>query len=397
MSSSIRLKTEKLYDFRSTRTLWHEPDRVPEALGCSHCVLHPTCGGLNVQAGLFDCKIFCQCRNPGTCDRVCTGHPERFARAMREVRGLEFDNIPVSPQLAPVNLPSYIPLLDHAHTRLENLLDLPWVALPLSALIRGRDGHIAFDTPEAIRAKYKLSARTKIVLSGVDRDPALERWWGALDRRESIRALMRLGISLVSTPNYSVFSDEPRPDNLFNQKRIVIACEEFISEGLPCALHLNARTQRDYERFAAHLAIHPEIEYVAFEFSTGAGYGRRVDFHLAELQRLTERAGRPLRLVLRGAVNELSRLMSHFQSIHFIDTDAFVKTQHRQRWVFDANTGAMATEKRPTSKGAPIDDLLLSNIQVRSDFIHRKLIAKVSLVESDTPRSQETPAEMFGQ
>ena len=397
MSSSIRLKTEKLHDFRSTRGLWHEPDRVPEALGCSHCVLHQTCGGLNVQAGLFDCEIFCQCKNPDTCDRVCPRHPERFARALKEVRGLEFDNIPVSPQLATIDLPSYIPLLDHAHTPLESSLDLPWVALPLSALVRGRDGRIAFDTPEAIRTKYKLSARTNIVLSGVDRDPALERWWGALDRRESIRALVKIGISLVSTPNYSVFSDEPRPDNLFNQKRIVIACEEFISEGLPCALHLNARTQRDYERFAAHLAIHNEIEYVAFEFSTGAGYGRRVDFHLVELQRLTERTGRPLRLLLRGAVNELARLVSHFQSVHFIDTDAFVKTQYRQRWVFDANTGAMKTEKQPTARGAPLDDLLQSNIHVRSKFIHRRLIAKASPAESDTQRSQETLADAFDQ
>lgn len=397
MSSSIKLKTEKLYEFRSTRSLWHEPELVPEALGCNHCVLRPTCGGLNVHAGLFDCGAFCQCKNPDSCDRVCAGHPERFARALKEVNGFDFDNIPVSPPVAASILPGYVPLMDHAYTRLQNSLDLLWVALPLSALVRSRDGRIAFDTPEALRAKYKLSSETKIVLSGVDRDPALERWWGALDRRASIRALMKIGISLVSAPNYSVFSDEPRSDNLFNQKRIAIACAEFISEGMPCALHINARTERDYERFAAHLAAHREIEYVAFEFSTGAGYGRRMEFHLTELERLAERSGRRLRLLLRGAANELARLKTHFQTIHFIDTDAFVKTQRRQRWVFEEVSGGIAAEKQPTEKGAPLDDLFLSNIQARSLFIHQKLNATTSLVESDTRRSLESPAGAFGQ
>jgi hypothetical protein len=40
----------------------------------------------------------------------------------------------------------------------------------------------------------------------------------------------------------------PRLDNLFNMKRIALVWSEIQREGMPCALHLNARTDRDFER-----------------------------------------------------------------------------------------------------------------------------------------------------
>lgn len=53
---------------------------------------------------------------------------------------------------------------------------------------------------------------------------------------------------MVTTPNYSLSIDQPRWDDLHSLKRIAIVHEEFLNEGLPAALHVNARTDKDWER-----------------------------------------------------------------------------------------------------------------------------------------------------
>ena len=48
---------------------------------------------------------------------------------------------------------------------------------------------------------------------------------------------------------------------------------------MPSALHLNARTEYDYIRWASLIAQRAEIEILAFEFATGCGRGERIDWH----------------------------------------------------------------------------------------------------------------------
>ena len=55
----------------------------------------------------------------------------------------------------------------------------------------------------------------------------------------------------------------------------------LISEGLPAALHVNARTEHDYARWGELIADRQEIEILAFEFATGCGRGERIDWHVA--------------------------------------------------------------------------------------------------------------------
>jgi hypothetical protein len=57
-----------------------------------------------------------------------------------------------------------------------------------------------------------------------------------------------LGVTLVTTPNFSLFIDQPRWDDLHSQKAVMIAHEEFLSEGLPAALHVDARTPQAKRR-----------------------------------------------------------------------------------------------------------------------------------------------------
>ncbi len=133
-----------------------------------------------------------------------------------------------------------------------------------------------------------MDGETSIILSGTDTDAALERWWslGTVKRRSMIRIFADIGILFATTPNYSLFLEQPRWDDMHAMKRIAIIHSEFANEGIPAALHLNARTDRDYERWTEYLINRQEISHLAFEFTTGTGWLRRRQFHLEHLIRV---------------------------------------------------------------------------------------------------------------
>jgi hypothetical protein len=80
---------------------------------------------------------------------------------------------------------------------------------------------------------FGIGLDVPVILTGTAKDRPLERWWSlGAQRRDAIRALRSLGVTLVTTPNFSLFIDQPRWDDLHSQKRIMIVHEEFLSEGL---------------------------------------------------------------------------------------------------------------------------------------------------------------------
>jgi hypothetical protein len=203
-----------------------------------------------------------------------------------------------------------------------------------------------------------------VLLTGTAADPPLERWWSlGPQRRAAIRALRGLNVALVTTPNFSMFSDQPRWDDLHSMKRIALVHEEFLSEGLPAALHVNARTERDWDRWRDYIAWRPEVTHIAFEFATGAGWADRIDWHADQLAQLASAIGRPLHLIVRGGGKVLPGLVKAFSGITVLETSAFLKTVKRQRATLTA-TGTVTWRPSPTNENEPLDALLTENWQV---------------------------------
>jgi hypothetical protein len=183
------------------------------------------------------------------------------------------------------------------------------------------------------------------------------------DRRSILLALKDLGVTLVTTPNYSVLTDVPRTDNLHAMKRILLAWTEMAAAGLPSALHVNGRTEHDYVRWGDLIAGRPEIEVLAFEFGTGCGRGERIDWHVAQLCALAKRVERALAIVVRGGVRKLDTLRQHFAQVSLIETEAFARTIRRRR-AYLSESGRLKWAKFTTPTGAPIDDLFAHNVSL---------------------------------
>ena len=170
----------------------------------------------------------------------------------------------------------------------------------------------------------------------------------------------------MTTPNFSLFTDRPRWDDIHSMKRIAITHEEFLREGLAAALHVDARTERDWERWTNYILQRSEVTHVAFEFATGAGQIGRMNWHAEQLGKLAEGVGRPLHLVVRKiGGNVLPRLVSAFAQTTVLDTTSFMKTVRRQRAI-KTESGGIKWESSPTVPNAPVDELLTHNWSVVS-------------------------------
>jgi hypothetical protein len=349
--------------------MWDEGDSVPMALGCTACLDRKPCGGIRKEDRVFSCLDNC-CRSPATCDSMCPNNPPLFMAKMREINGLELDNLPASKPCPAQPLPGYVSYIYHGNRRAAPL-DVEAVALPLR-LFYCPEGTLRFTSRAEIEAKFHIGPRAAIVLIGSGRDKAIEDWWELSARRAAVLAALRgLGVVLITSPNYSMFTNEVRYNDMHSMKRIGIVWQEIVEAGIPGAYHLNAATQHDYERLTGFITERPEVTDVSFEFKTGAAWRRRLPFHIAELSQLAGRVGRPLHLVMIGGTIALPALSAAFARVTYVDTSAFMKTMHRQR-LYLGNDGKIKKTSELTLTGQPLDRLLGDNVammQARIEFL----------------------------
>ena len=347
---------------RAERGLWHD-SRLTPSLGCTACPNRKVCGGLQVESPVFDCLSFC-CGKPEKCDAVCRNKPQEFARRVWEIGGFSLDNVARAAVLSTPRLPKLVPELFHGDNRKRPFDAGPAVCLPLYKVMRRHDGNARYKDLQDVANGFQFSPSSSVILRGADVDRPLERWWSlGPERLDVIRALRDLGVALVTTPNFSLFTDQPRWDDMHSMKRIALVHEEFLRGGVPAALHLNARTDRDWERWREYISARPEVTHVAFEFATGAGWPRRIEWHADQLAQLAAAVGRPLHLIVRGGNKVLPNLVKAFSDITVLETTTFFKTMNRQRAGL-TGTGAVGWVSSPTPVGETLDNFLAENWQV---------------------------------
>lgn len=357
---NIRKEPKLGRNYGREKKLWHDGGRNMPSLGCSVCHDRKTCGGLRIKRALFDCLDNC-CGQPESCDSVCRMKPREFTQRVREIGGFGLENVPRAERLQEQTLPTVAPVLFHGNSR-EARFAAPMVCLPLYRIIARHKGEERYADADAIAAAFRFEAGTPLILTGTADDRPLERWWSlGTGRLAAIRRLRNFGVTLVTTPNYSMFTDRPRWDDMHSMKRIAIVHEEFLREGLPAALHVNARTGHDWKRWTEYIRRRSEVTHLAFEFATGAGWAERIDWHAAHLAKLAEAVGRPLHLVVRAASSDiLPKLVSAFAHVTVLDTTSFIKALHRQRAV-KAEADGIRWETSLTAPNAPVDELLTHN------------------------------------
>jgi hypothetical protein len=332
----------------------------PMSLGCTVCPDKHICGGLQASDGLYDCMDFCKCDDPLNCQYVCHKDTRLFIRRAKEVRGFDFNNIPRLHQLEHSALPVVVPLLFHPSAR-SNPLKVKAVAIKLSSLFNHKTGELKYKSKEALAKHYLFDENAQLIIIGVDKDQPIEDYWENARAANIVRNILPLKPDLVSTPNYSIFLNAPRWDNLHNMKRIAICWSELVSAGIPSSIHINARTDYDWQRWIELVAEREEIQSISIEFATGTAILDRGRWHTEKLILLAESVHRNLHLVMRGGYRHLEELHRAFSSLTFIDTSSFMRTVNRRRLIWGA--GQIGKwHKDSTLLSEPLDNLLQHNV-----------------------------------
>jgi hypothetical protein len=241
---------------------------------------------------------------------------------------------------------------------------LPAAAVPLRETFHNRTGRPRFDSREQLLSKFRLSSSTKVIITGVSKEPPIEHFWGRARRHGIYAALRKLNPALVTVPNFSTWIDLPREDNFYNMKRIAIVWHEMASAGLPVALHPNARTLFDWNRWEAFLLVHPEIDTLAYEFTTGGKDQTRGDRHCARLVRLAERVGRPLRLVVRGGLRYLPRFAGAFTSVTYLTGAPHLAAKNARQLLLSEAGGRITQRPITLGRGDSLNPLFAANFDV---------------------------------
>lgn len=379
LKERIRDITPDPADQISERRLWYDEKRHTPSLDCMNCPERVPCGTLTIAAGLMSCLDLC-CGRPVSCDKPCRNNPD-FALRVREIGGFSLHNVPRASILPAPNLPHVVTTLFHGKCR-NDLLGPEPIALPLYAMFNRRDGELRFKTHEALCASFGLVPGTPIILTGTDQDPPLERWWGyESKRRDIIRGLKALGVVISTTPNFSLFVDVPRHVDLHAIKRIALVHEEFLSEGLPAALHVNGRSDTDFRRWGDYVRARQEVTHLAYEFTTGTGRAERREQHAEWLAEVATNAGRPLDLLVRGGIDLLPRLIPAFHRITVLETWTFMKTMKRRK-ALALKASALKWQSSPTPVGSPLDSLFLHNRLAVQQWIERRMAPKPSILKA---------------
>lgn len=343
------------------RSLHHDAELFLRAPGCGSCIDREVCGGLNAATRLLDCMELC-CGRPIKCTWVCRRNAQ-FKSQMQEIGGLRLDNIRVARSPAAPTLPPLVPLIYHGYRR-ATPLDVPAAAIKLAQMFDKRTGAPRFATRDALCRHFGIASSTQIIVSGVDQDPIIERWWGIGQRArlQVIDGMASLGISLVTVPNFTVSVNWPRYGDMAAMKRIGRVYAEIVNGGVAASLHVNGRTEMDFQRWVALLRRIEAISHLSYEFSTGAAFGARRARHIVWLTELARSAGRPLHLIVYGDSSVVRELRPAFASVTLIETSSFMKTMHRRAAVRLGN-GELDWLPRTTAAKGDLSDLLCANVE----------------------------------
>jgi hypothetical protein len=281
------------------------------------------------------------------------------------VGGFALDGTGIQATQSPV-VPSYLPVIDSPASRRQPL-SYPAVVLPITASVRS--GRIA--SRHELCEHFLVQADATIILNGVGQDRQIEPLWNWITSDDFVTSMRSLRPSAVWTPNFSMFADCPRTNDLHSMKRIAICADRIAASGVAPVLHLNGRTPHDYLRWRRFLSD-SRIELVAFEFHSMTKDRQR--FHCAQLCHLARQYDQPLTLFVRGAGTFLPSLADAFERVIVVDTLA-LQLARRRHYLSDVGT-RLTRRKGWSLTSEPVDRFAQENVSVSAAFYERHMEAR---------------------
>ena len=207
----------------------------------------------------------------------------------------------------PLDLPVHLPVLIQAYA---DPVDIPWVALQAGRVFGLTGSRITPKHHRPLREVYRLGPATKVALECFVEDRVLEGFW--LNRRSVIQELRGLGFDLILAPNFSVWYDHSRFEQLVQQRRAFILYHELVEAGLPAIPDIGwSLFEPDGRLWAEWVNSQPDLKAVSlFCGNRKAHASRRALEETVEDIALFHEVVRPDITFLLGGVHAPERLLA---------------------------------------------------------------------------------------
>lgn len=232
-----------------------------------------------------------------------------------------------------LTLPSFIPVLISGMPRGIELPPDRLYGVYLKTLLND-NGSPRYATPGSLRKGLQLPPEARLALFQTATDKLIEKAWILSEVRYLWERIFSLNFEFVTSTTYSVYEDNPRSDQIYNQERNFRTNDIFCSLGVPCIpfLFFNPQSERDYDSIIKWLHTRRDVTKVAVlahSYKQQTAFDRMVS-HLKTIVRDIER---PLEFVLVGAAtrDKLQRLMLEFPNTTFATTQPVFKGTYGQR------------------------------------------------------------------
>ncbi len=232
-----------------------------------------------------------------------------------------------------LNLPSFIPVLISGMPRGIDFPPDRLYGVYLKTLLND-NGTPRYATPDSLRKGLQLPPHARLALFQTATDKLIEKAWILSEARYLWERIFSLNFEFVTNTTYSVYEDNPRSDQIYNQERNFRTQDIFCSLSVPCIpfLFFNPQSQRDYDSVIKWLHTRRDVTKVAMLAHCYRGktaLARMVN----HMKAIVKDVGRPLEFVLVGAAarDKIQRLMLEFPNATFATPQPVSKGTKGQR------------------------------------------------------------------
>ncbi len=258
--------------------------------------------------------------------------PERIRKYYEYLRNVE--SLP--PQASHhnrISLPDFIPVLESGMPSELELNPSRLYGVYLRSIIDCY-GHFKYKTADSLRKGLRLSPRGRLALFVTATDTLIERAWEFSEDRDIWQRLAGFDFEFVTSATFSVYEDEPRSDQIYNQDRNFRTYEEFCKLGVPCIpfLFFNPSSDLDYRNIINWLMKRQDIMYVAI---LAHSYKHERAFHrmLIQTRTIARDAGRSLQFVFVGAstIDKARLMLDEYNNAILVSTQPVSKARAGER------------------------------------------------------------------
>jgi hypothetical protein len=222
--------------------------------------------------------------------------------------------IPASSHQTKINLPAFIPGVEEGMPGVPAFPPNSLFAVSLETFLRKR-GTILFESADELREKLHLPSDARLALIGTGKDRRIERFWTTSDKHDVWRRIAEFGFEFVTSLTFSVYDEQPRADQIYNQDRNCLTHDLFARLHVPSIPFLYPYNEEDYSAVFTWLRERPDISKIAV-LAQFYRSDRQFSQFLRNMRLIQDGAGRSVQFLVVGVAlrHRIEAIMRDFDA-----------------------------------------------------------------------------------